>query len=155
MSYMVEATVALMRVSLAAAFRGHAAPAADADDANLVRINVRAGGQVIYRRGEIFGVNIGGGYVPGLAAALSGKGGVKGDGQKAPLRHLLGVEPGRLFLDGAEGAADCQGGQFAGRMQRGVQVGGQGDAVPVMESDFLVLNLAALREDLVPFLGKL
>src|SRR5699024_4413918 len=56
--------------------------------------------------------------------------------------HFLGVKAGGLLLDGAEGPADGQGGQRARSPFGPVEVGGQGDAVPVVERHLPVLHTA-------------
>lgn len=48
----------LMRGVAGRCVQGHAAPAADTDDADAACIHVVPGGKKIYRRGKIFGVNI-------------------------------------------------------------------------------------------------
>ena len=69
----------------------HAAPAADADDPDALRVNILLHGQEVHRRAEILCIDVRGCHVPGLSAALTGKGRVKGDRQIATLRHLLCV----------------------------------------------------------------
>ena len=64
----------------------------------------------------------------GLAAALAGEGGVKGDGEEATLCQRLGVEAGALLLHCPKGAADGHGGQPALGVLRRVLVRRQGDA---------------------------
>lgn len=72
----------------------------------------------------------------------------------AALGHGLGVEAGGLLLDRAKGAADGDGGQFAGGVLRRVEVGGERNAVAVVEGDFAVIHPVAPGEGLVPFLGE-
>ena len=135
--------------------QGHAAPAADADDADLVRVRLLLHRQEIDGGLKVLGVDVGAGHIAGLAAALTGKGRVEGDGQKAAAGHFLGVKAGGLLFDGAEGPADGQGGQRARSPFGPVEVGGQGDAVPVVERHLPVLHTAVLGEGLVPFLGQM
>lgn len=133
---------------------GEPSPAADAEYADLLGIHVLTGREIIYRSAEVFGVDVGRGYVTGCAAAFSGVGGVKGEGQEPAFGECLGVEPGGLFLDGSEGAAYGDGGQFAGGVLGYVQVGGEGDAVAVVEGYFGVVYLVALGEYFVPLFGR-
>ena len=135
--------------------QGQAAPAADAQDADPVRIHVLPQGEVVHRRLEILGVDVRGSHVAGRAAALAGEGGVKGQGQEPPLRHGLGVQAGALLLDGAEGPAHGDGRQLPGGVLGPVEIGSQGDAVAVVEGHLAVLHLVAFRERLVPRFGQM
>ena len=134
----------------------HAAPAADADDADPFRIDAVLNGQKIDGCGEILGVDVGRSHIAGFAAAFAGEGRIEGDGQKSAFGHDLGVQPAGLLLDGAEGAADGEGGKFCAAAVLGnVHVGGESDSVAVFEEHFFMLHLLAFGEDLVPFLFKL
>ena len=93
--------------------QGQTAPAADAQDADALRVHVVLDGEEVHRRLEVLGVDVRGGGVPGLAAALAREGGVEGDGEEAPLRQRLGVEAGALLLYRPKGPADGHGGQLA------------------------------------------
>ena len=91
---------------------------------------------------EVFRKNIGGRHVVYIASAFSGKGAVKGYCHKAPFCHLLGIQTGRLFFHCAEGTAEYNGAVFFVRVKmfRQVQVTGNFDAVPVLETDHLCLD---------------
>ena len=72
----------------------HAAPAADADDADPFAIDRRVQAEEIDRRAEVLGVDVGRGDVARLAAAFAGVGRIERQGDEAALGHGLGVEPG-------------------------------------------------------------
>ena len=133
----------------------HAAPAADADDADARGIDALVQGQKVHGRHEVLGVDVRGGHIAGEAAALAGEGGVEGQGQKAALGHGLGVQAGALLLHRAEGAADRDGREPALPLLGDVEVRRQGDAVAVDKGDLLVPDLLAPREGLVPGPGEL
>ena len=135
--------------------QGQAAPAADTQDADTLRVYVVLDGEEIHRRLKVLGVDVRGGGVPGLAAALAGEGGVESDGEEAPLRQRLGVEAGALLLHRPEGAADGHGGQFALGVLGRVLVRRQGDAIAVDKGDLFVVHTVALGKGLVPILGQL
>ena len=67
---------------------------------------------------------------------------------------LMSGAAGHLLLHGAERAADGDGGQLARGVLGDVEVGGEGDAVAVVEGDFRVVHLVTLWENLVPLLGQ-
>ena len=50
----------------------HAAPAADADDADALGVNILLHGEKVYRRTEILGIDVGRGHIARGAAALAG-----------------------------------------------------------------------------------
>ena len=129
---------------------GDAAPAADADDADLFGVNVFLNRQEVDGCGKVLGVDVGGSHSSGHAAGLTGEGRVERDGQEAALCHGLRIETGALLFDGAEGTGDRDGGQFAFGIFRGIHISGKGDAVTVDERDLLVVDFIALREDFVP-----
>lgn len=60
-----------------------------------------------------------------------------------------------MLLHCPKRAADGNRCQFAAGIFRQVQVGRQGDAVAIPESDFLVVDLVAARKSLVPFLNQI
>ena len=132
---------------------GHAAPAADADDGDALRVDVRVGAQVVDGGAEVFGVDVGGGDVARLAAALAGEGGIKGDAEVAAGGHGLGVEARALLFDGAEGAADGDGRQGCRSAFRAVEVRDDGVAEAGAEADFAVFNARVGREGFVPVGG--
>ena len=131
-----------------------ASPAAHAEDAHLPGMDVGARGEVVDGGAEVLGVDVGRGHIAGLPAALAGEGGVEGEGQEAAFGQRLRVAAGHLLLHGAERAADGDGGQLARGVLGDVEVGGQGDAVAVVEGDFRVVHLVTLWEYLVPLLGQ-
>ena len=61
----------------------HAAPAADAEDADALRVHIVAHGQEIDRGGKVLSVDVGRCDTARCAAALAGVRRVKGDGQKS------------------------------------------------------------------------
>ena len=83
---------------------------------------------------------------------------------------MLGIQAAALLLYGAEGAGDCDGGEFvqrfftpfrmtfvilnAGEGSGNIHIGRQFYAVAVVESDFAVVDKFRLRKSLVPFLGE-
>ena len=129
-------------------------PAAHAEDAHLPGMDVGARGEVVDGGAEVLGVDVGRGHIAGLPAALAGEGGVEGEGQEAAFGQRLRVAAGHLLLHGAERAADGDGGQLARGVLGDVEVGGEGDAVAVVEGDFRVVHLVTLWEYLVPLLGQ-
>ena len=129
----------------------HAAPAANAEQADFILVHVFAHQKKVNGRLKVLGVDVGGGDISGKPAALSRKGGVKGNGQKAALRQLLRIKSRALFLDGAKGAANGNCRKGALLPLGGIQVGRQRDAVAVVEGDFSVLHPVAFWENLIPF----
>ena len=130
----------------------HAAPAANAEDADAFRVNVLPGGEVVHGGAEVLRIDVRRRHITGLPAAFTGEGRVEGKGQETPLCQFLCVQSRCLLLYCAEWTADGDGWQFPLRVQRHVQIGGKRDAVPVVESHFAVFYLFALREHLVPLL---
>ena len=90
----------------------------------------------------------------GVAAALAGVGRVEGNRQEAKLRHFLRVQTGGLLLYRTERTADGNGGQLALCALRRVHIRRQCDAVAVVEGHFLMIDLVAFGEYLVPFLSQ-
>ena len=131
-----------------------ASPAAHAEDAHLLRIDIGARGEIVDGGAEVFGINVRRSHITGLPAALTGEGGVEGDGQEATLGQRLRIAAGHLLLHGTERAADGDGGQFACGILGNIQVGGEGDAVAVVEGNLRVVHLVALWEYLVPLLSQ-
>ena len=84
----------------------HAAPAANADDADPLAVDGRVQAEKIHRRAEVLGVDVGRGDVARLAAAFAGIGRVESQRDEAALRHGLRIEARRLLLHRAERAAD-------------------------------------------------
>ena len=132
----------------------HAAPAADAEDADALRVDVRTHRQKIDRGGKVLGVDVGRGDVARCAAALAGVRRVKGDGQEAACGELLCIQAGALLLYRAERAAHSHGGELSGGIFRLVEIGGKLDAEAVVKRDLAVVNGVILREGLVPFLRE-
>ena len=136
----------------------HAAPAANADDADSFRVNVVAGREKVHGRHEVFGVDVRAVHVARLAARFAGEARVECDGQESAFRHLLGVKAAGLFLDGTERARDCNRRELAVHLEARVlgheHVGGEFNAKVVLESDLGMFDLVALGEYLVPFGGE-
>ena len=130
----------------------HAAPAANAYDADAFRIDLVAERQKVDCCHIVFGVDIRRSHVTDVAAAFTGKGRVKSDREKPSFSHGLRVETGTLFLYGAEGSADRDGRKFALRILRDIHICRQSNAVAVHECNFAMIHLVAFRESLVPFL---
>ena len=139
----------------AGCLQGHAAPAADADDADAIGIGIVLNGKKIDGRLKILHVDIGRVHRPGEAAGFAGEGGIEGDGEEAALRHRLCVETGGLLLAGAEGAGDSQRRELALCMLRDIHIRRKGDAEVVDESHLFVIDFIAFRKHLVPFLREL
>ena len=132
----------------------HAAPAADAEDADALRVDIIAHGQEVDRGGKVLGVDVGRGDIARRAAALAGVRRVKGDGQKSARGELLRVQAGALLLHRAERAAHGHGGALSGGVFRLVEIGRELDAEAVVKRDLAVVNGGVLWERLVPFLGE-
>ena len=133
----------------------HPAPAADADDADALRVDPLVQRQEIHRRHEVLGIDVGRGHIAGRAAALAGKGGVKGQRQKAAPGHRLGVEAGALLLDRAERPADRDRRELSRRPLRHIEIAGERDPIAVYKADLAVLNSLAFGEGLIPLLCQL
>ena len=133
----------------------HAAPTADADDADALRINAFLHRKEIHRCAEVLGVDVRRCHIAGRTAALTGIGRVEGNREKAQLRHFLRIKAGRLLLHRAKRTADGDGRQLAFHILRHVDVGRQRDAVSVVEGRLAVLNLVAFGKHLVPFLRQM
>ena len=129
----------------------HAAPAADAEDADALRVDIIAHGQEVDRGGKVLGVDIGRSHISRFAAAFSRVGRIKSDGKEASFGHGLRIEAGRLLLDCAEGTRHGQGSKPARSVFRCIHVSSQRDSVAVVKRYFFVADPAALRECLVPF----
>ena len=132
---------------------GHAAPAADAENADALGIDVFACREIVNRRAEVLGIDVGRSHVAGAAAALARKGRIEGNREEAAFRKRLRVKPGRLLLHGAERSTHGNRGVLAanGRRCLGlIKVCGKRDAVAVHENDLFVRDLVALRKNLVP-----
>ena len=132
----------------------HATPAADAEDADALRVHIIAHRQEVDRGGKVLGVDVGRGDIARRAAALAGVRRVKGDGQKAARGELLRIQAGALLLHGAERDAHGHGGEGALRALRLVEIGRELDAEAVVKRDLAVVNGGVLRERLVPFLRE-
>ena len=138
---------------------GHAAKTADTDNADALRVHPLAVGQEVHGGKEIFRVDVRRCHPAGLSPALPGKGWIKGEGHKATLCHMLGIQAAALFLHGAEGAAHRNGGKpvilSAGEGSRHIHIGRQLNAVAVVESDLAVVHQFRFRKGLVPFLREI
>ena len=124
--------------------QGQPTPAADADDADAIRVHAVKHGQEIHRRLEILRVDVGRGHIPGLAAAFACERWIKGEGQKSPLRHGLGVQAGALLLHRAEGPADGDGRQLTVSVLGDIHIRRQGDAIAIGERHLAVIHFVAL-----------
>ena len=116
---------------------GHAAKAADTQNADLLPVHKVPGGQKVHGGGEVLGVDVGGGHVAHRPAALSDKGGVKGQSGKATAGQLFGVQPGALLFYRSEGAGHRHSGQLTRCILGQVQVSCQLNAVAVVELHLL------------------
>ena len=142
MSYMVLVDDGLDALVHGDGIQRHAAPAADADDADPLAIDRGMQAEEIHRGAEVLGIDVRRGDVARLAAALSGVGRIERQRDEAALRHGLRVQARRLLLHRAERTADGERRQpLAGAVLRQVQVAGQGDAVAVLEGDLLMIDL--------------
>ena len=112
---------------------GHAAPAANADDTDALRVNSFLYRKEIHCRTEILCVDVRGSHIPGTAAAFAGKGRVKSNGQETKFRHLLRVQPGGLLFHCAKGTADRNGRKLAGGIFRYIHIRYKGNSVAVMK----------------------
>ena len=131
--------------------KSHTAPAANPDDADAVRIDLLIQGEEVHRRHEIFGVDIGGGHVTHITAALASEGRIKSDRQETALCHRLRVESGALFLDGAERSADGDCGKLARCILWNIHVCRQRNAISIDKGHLAVIDFFTLRESLIPF----
>ena len=131
--------------------QSHSAPAADPDNGDLLRIHIVLHRQEIHRRLEILGIDIRRGHISWLPAAFSCEGRIKGDGQKSPLRHGLGVESGRLLLHRSKRPAHRDGRQPPLRSFRRIEIRRQGNAIPVVESHLPVIHFITLGKCFIPF----
>lgn len=133
----------------------HAAPAADANDADTLRIHVVTAGEIIHRCLEIFGVDIRRGHVAWFSAAFASERRIKSEGEKSALCHDLRVEAAGLFLHSAERTADGNRCQLAAGILWHVEISRQRDAVTIVEGHLAVVHFIRLWENLVPFLSEL
>lgn len=130
------------------------APAADAEDADALAVDVGLQSEEIDGGAEIFGIDVGRGDIARLTAAFAGVGRIERQGDETAFGHRLRIQAGRLFLHRAEGATHRDRRQLAAGVLRLVQVGRQRDAVAVLERYLPVLDPVALWEHLVPVLGQ-
>ena len=133
----------------------HAAPAADAEDADAPGIDPLRGRKEIDRGAKVLRIDVGRRHVARLAAALARVGGVESDRDQAAFGQRLGVKPRRLLLDRPEGSADGDGRQAPRSIFRNIHVRRQRQAVAVAEGHLAVVDLAAPREYLVPLGGQI
>ena len=89
----------------------HAAPAADADDADTLTVDGIVQSEIVHAGHEVLGADVGGCDIARLTAAFAGIGWIERQRDEAALGHGLRIETRRLFLDGAERAADDDGRQ--------------------------------------------
>jgi len=71
---------------------------------------------------------------------------------RTPLRQRLSIKPGGMLLYRAERPADSNGCELTCRIASllGVKIRHQGDSETILECDLSMVQLVALREDLVP-----
>ena len=133
---------------------GEAAPSADAEDADLVGVNVVARDKIIHRRLKVLRVDVGRSHVARFAARFAGEGRIERDCQETAFGERLRVEAARLLLNRAErtGNRDCR--KLSAPRLRLVHVRSERDAETVRESRLGVFNLLGLRERLVPILNE-
>ena len=156
MSYMVLVATALIALVHGGGVQCHAAPAANADDADALAVDGRLQAEKIHRRAEILGIDVRRGDIARLATAFAGIGRIEGQRDEPALGHGLRIQARRLLLHRAKRATDGERRQsLAVAVLRQIQIGGQGDAVAVLEGDLPMIDLVALGEGLVPLLGKL
>ena len=131
--------------------QGHAAPAANADDADPLAVDGRVQAEIVDGGAEILGIDVRRSDVARLAAAFSGIGPIESHRDEATLRHRLRVKARRLFLHRTKRATDGKRRQApVGPVLGQIQVARQGDAVAVLEGDLLMIDLLASGEGLVP-----
>lgn len=135
----------------------HAAPTADAQNADFVAVHEILQAEIIHSGAEIFGIDVGRGHIAWLAARFADVGRVKGQGNEATFRQRLRIQSTGLFLDCAKSTSDGNRGQLRAVFDvlRHIEITGKGDAVAVFERHLVVLDPAGLREDLVPFAFQL
>ena len=129
-----------------------AAESADPDNADPFLIDDREDTERVNRGAEVFGIHVRRRHIAGEAAAFAGPGGIKGERDKTARRHFLRVEPGTLFLNGAERPRNRDRGELNSRFHafRGVEVSREREAVAILEGDLLMVHIGVLRKDLVP-----
>ena len=113
-----------------------AAPAADSDDADALRIHVLLPGQEIDRRQEVLRIDVGRSGAAGFSAAFSGEGRVESKRDESALGHIHGVKAAGLLLAGTERAAHCDRGKFPVCGLGFIQVGRKGKAELVVKRHF-------------------
>ena len=121
----------------------HAAPTADANDANAFRVYVFARGKIVHRRLKILCIYVRRGHITRRAAAFSGEGWIKSEGQKTTLCHRLRIKSRGLFFHGAKRTADGNGRQFTRRLFWHIEICCQRDAVAIVEGHLTVSHLVA------------
>lgn len=90
----------------------------------------------------------------GSPALSPGEGRIECDRQKARRCEPLRVEPGGLFLDGAERSAHGNGGQLALRVDGLVEIRGEQDVEAVLEDELAVRYRRIGGKYLVPFVRE-
>ena len=130
----------------------HAAPSADADDADTPGVDIVLDAEEVHCGKEVLRVDVGRSHATGLTPTLPREGGVECDGEESTLCHVLRIKSAALLLHCSERTADGDGRKGIRRTTGRVHVGSQLDAVTVAERDLTVVYLVALREHLVPLL---
>ena len=134
----------------------HAAPAANAQDADLLAVHEILQAEKIDGGGKVFGIDVGRCHIAWLAARFAKVGRVKRQGYKAAFGHCLRVQPAGLLLHRAK----CAGHGNRRQLLAGadvfwhIQVACQCDAIAVFEGDFAVFHFVGFWEYLVPLLGE-
>ena len=120
----------------------HAGQSADAHGPDPLPVHIVQQANVVHSGAVILGEDVRGGGVADLAAALSAKGRVEGQGHKPHRGELLGVEASRLLLHRAEGPCHDNGGVLLrGISLWQIEVARQLNAETVSETDRLHLNV--------------
>ena len=151
---MVTATVADTGVG-GRRVEGHSAPAADADNADTVRIDRILNRKKVDGGTKIFRIDIGRSHIPGFTTAFSGIRRIKGDCQKAFFGQCLRIKTGSLFFDSSERPRNGQRRQFSFFPFGNVHIGRQRNSVTVVKDDFFVFDSLASGKGFVPLLRQL
>ena len=121
---------------------GKTSKATDAEYADALRVYIVTGGQIVYRRTEIFRVDVRRCLTTGLPAAFSGKRGVESNGQETVLCQCLRIQSRCLLFHCPERSTDRYGWELACRVLGFVQVGSihRIEEGPVPEADALLFH---------------
>ena len=121
---------------------GKTSKATDAEYADALRVYIVTGGQIVYRRTEIFRVDVRRCLTTGLPAAFSGKRGVESNGQETVLCQCLRIQSRCLLFHCPERSTDRDGWELACRVLGFIQVGSihRIEEGPVPEADALLFH---------------